>query len=1775
MMNKKLFSLIFFVLLLGGKGIVWAADYAGDDWATDPANCVQGREDVSAPCPTEGGQQVQCSYTACSLPAAITGTLPTTAATGGNHNSSFSTNGGYIYHCLGTSACTPSPANWKCQQKTSCVSAHVETQCTGSVAGTATCKTVAAGSDSGCISGYRNCSASPDSTCEIRKNVTAAPSPAHTLYGSTSCSDRTCASGYFTVTGETPEVEGCNGHTSDLCTMVSGGLPGSCTGAGTNGNRTAGGTCTCVPFEPENFETGTEAEYTTSNPLLWGKQLGTGDLINFKKDSGNSFVVDNDANVGIGTTTPTGILSVTPEQYNTGTASQSGTTITGVGTTFTSDMVGSQFVFDDGTSAGTVTAFTSATELTVSESQTVSSQDYKISYTGLQVDATGNVGIGTATPSTRLHISDGLSVSADGQDTLELTSTYSAGTVGSGGRIVFSHTNGTEAASVRGYTFGSSETGLAFGTGWGAVTPKMVIDNAGKVGIGTTTPNEALEVVGNIRLGTNNQNYIQWPGGSKFGYLESGIYGFYTPSYDFVIKSWDGSVATYPFFIDTAGSSHTGNVGIGTTSPTAALHLKAGTTAANTAPLKFTSGDLLTTPEVGSVEFLNDAFYGTITTGAARKTFAFLESPTFTGTVSGITASMVGLDDTATSGTDVFWSVDKIKTEIANSTVTEVDTLDLVTDRGATTTNVLTVGGIVTAGLVDGVDVSSLSGTVATNVSNISTNTSVLGDKADKVSGATNGNLAGLDTNGNLTDSGLSLNDSGTLPTNLWSALKINTELLSKAPLASPTFTGTVTLPTGLTGVLRADSGLVSVDSSVSLLGSEIDISDETNLAVGDGITLTDDTLTVTAAGGLATTTGGLTTTGILEDLNTLDVVDATDGQFIVSTGTAGTFAYETGATVRTSLGLGNVTNESKATMFTNAALTGDPTAPTPTALDNDTSIATTAFVTGALGSISSDSVIDADEDTKIQVEESADEDKIRFDTAGTERMIIDENGNVGIGTSTPGQKLSVLDGRVNIREMTPSSYAVLEFGNDTSALRGGFFMAGSTATGYGGASSMNLVNLGSGAVALGTNNSIDLTIEDGGNVGIGTSSPAAALDVVGDFIAHNGAPFVQYDSVNDALKLGDVDGAGARLALYDDTSAEVMTLTNGKVGIGTTDPVATLEVESGSSETTALIYNNEDHDAFLELKTDNLAGDLGIRFNNAENPDIGLLRWENANFVFEGGNVGIGTTTPGDYRLKVDGDRSAYFTIASETSDAFVIYSDPEGENAFRINNDAKTILFSEAGDYNVGIGTRAPAGIFSVTPTQYDTGTASQLATTITGVGTTFTSAMVGSQFVFADGRSAGTITAFNSSTSLTVSVSQTVSPAQSYKISYTGLQVDTSGNVGIGTTSPIKELDVYGEIALSGIPVLKKGDRTGDNHIFVGDYAGNAMDSLGLWVDGTEILTAKGSNVGIGTTDPNEALDVVGNLLLSNSSSSVNATLNGYSYGSFTAGTELSALYFKTIVQAGNQNVGAIKLIAENAGTGEGEMGLSFSTSDSTNGMGEAMRISGDGNVGIGTTTPGNYSLNVSGDRPAFFNMADEYDDAFIIYDEADATNVLRIDSSLSGKNILLSEEGNYNVGIGTTTPTEALDVVGNIAVSGTVDGVDVSDLYATVLAQSASVFVGKTTATYTGNLGVNGYKSGNALCAADHTGSHLCSQAEILYTIETVADLSTLTGWSGDVWMSTGGAKYSPADLPVNDCNGWTHGVGGTYLGSFWRTDTTTGGSGKVSNCGVSFNLACCK
>jgi hypothetical protein len=62
-----------------------------------------------------------------------------------------------------------------------------------------------------------------------------------------------------------------------------------------------------------------------------------------------------------------------------------------------------------------------------------------------------------------------------------------------------------------------------------------------------------------------------------------------------------------------------GYMALGTnTSPTARIHLPAGTASAGTAPLKLTAGTNLTTPESGAFEFDGTNLYFTV--GGVRKT---------------------------------------------------------------------------------------------------------------------------------------------------------------------------------------------------------------------------------------------------------------------------------------------------------------------------------------------------------------------------------------------------------------------------------------------------------------------------------------------------------------------------------------------------------------------------------------------------------------------------------------------------------------------------------------------------------------------------------------------------------------------------------------------------------------------------------------------------------------------------------------------------------------------------------------------------------------------------------------------------------------------------------------------------------------------------------------------------------------------------------------------------------------------------------------------------
>lgn len=162
-------------------------------------------------------------------------------------------------------------------------------------------------------------------------------------------------------------------------------------------------------------------------------------------------------------------------------------------------------------------------------------------------------------------------------------------------------------------------------------------------------------------------------------------------------------------------------------------------------------------------------------------------------------------------------------------------------------------------------------------------------------------------------------------------------------------------------------------------------------------------------------------------------------------------------------------------------------------------------------------SIADADNDTKIQVEETGDEDKIRFDTGNIERMIIDNSGNVGIGDNSPSNRL-----HVSVNEGTGLSVPILV--QNTGSVN-----AGGTGSGIGFSNMGNIDNAkailynertadyGIGKLHVLMNNSNNtaaatladarMTILSDGNVGIGTTSPTSELEVSGQLKVSGSSP--------------------------------------------------------------------------------------------------------------------------------------------------------------------------------------------------------------------------------------------------------------------------------------------------------------------------------------------------------------------------------------------------------------------------------------------------------------------------------------------------------------------------------------------------------------------------------------------------------------------------------------------------------------------------------------------
>lgn len=139
---------------------------------------------------------------------------------------------------------------------------------------------------------------------------------------------------------------------------------------------------------------------------------------------------------------------------------------------------------------------------------------------------------------------------------------------------------------------------------------RFYIDQTGNVGIGTSAPLGKLQITGDVSALSTTGVYGQLEITGSTNSAKRLSLGFNTTTNKAFIQSLINADNYYDLLLNPNG----GNVGIGVTSSTAALHLKAGT--ANTAPLKLTTGTALITPEDGAIEYHSSHIYATI--GATR-----------------------------------------------------------------------------------------------------------------------------------------------------------------------------------------------------------------------------------------------------------------------------------------------------------------------------------------------------------------------------------------------------------------------------------------------------------------------------------------------------------------------------------------------------------------------------------------------------------------------------------------------------------------------------------------------------------------------------------------------------------------------------------------------------------------------------------------------------------------------------------------------------------------------------------------------------------------------------------------------------------------------------------------------------------------------------------------------------------------------------------------------------------------------------------------------------
>lgn len=284
----------------------------------------------------------------------------------------------------------------------------------------------------------------------------------------------------------------------------------------------------------------------------------------------------------------------------------------------------------------------------------------------------------------------------------------------------------------------------------------------------------------------------------------------------------------------------------------------------------------------------------------------------------------------------------------------------------------------------------------------------------------------------------------------------------------------------------------------------------------------------------------------------------------------------------------------------------------------------------------------------------------LKFFTNNTQRMLIEANGNIGIGTTSANTKLFISDqtavasftglnnAGVRIQGFnSPGNFALLGFSGFSNSYTGNLAQIGA-----------KFANSGS-SLSFGTSNNYTtgitntaMTIDYNGNVGIGTTTPTSKLQVEGTLGISGAAPrinFAQSGSSSGAIysSAKDLNISGATTNEQSTTNPGNLILQTGSissfgntyagnVGIGTATPVTKLEVKTGNNSW-GIIHSNG------SVKVGAYVGSSGGWIATQSNSPLyfctSLLNTNSTAqlTLLTNGNFGVGTLNP-QYKFSVNG---------------------------------------------------------------------------------------------------------------------------------------------------------------------------------------------------------------------------------------------------------------------------------------------------------------------------------------------------------------------------------------------------------------------------------------------------------------------------------------------------------------------------------------------------------